>query len=211
MRRLRLSASLCLALLCCGVQLFAQNRDPGPSDLSGIPKSHHYFWATAGGTVLGLGVGIIAPGGAKSAWKGALIGGSATSAFYLAKYKRAGGRNRPWAHVITNTALGAGIFWTACNCDTGFWGGALIGGGGTAIIQGLKSHHFEPLTTQNTPPDQPVNSQSESGSATSAQANGSGSQNGVQTKTQDGTETNNKEARKEPAQPVGKKPPQPWQ
>ena len=121
---------------------FAQDRDATSSDLSGIHKSSKkYFWAVAGGTAVGLGLGIIAPGGGKSAFKGALIGGSATSAFYLIKDPHAAGEHRAFAHLVTNTLLGTGIFWTVCNCSTGAWSGAFIGGGGTAIIQAFGTHN----------------------------------------------------------------------
>jgi hypothetical protein len=103
-----------------------------------------------------LGLGIIAPGGGKSAFKGALIGGSATSAFYLIKDPRAAGDNRALAHLVTNTLLGTGIFWTVCDCSGGAWSGAFIGGGGTAIIQAFGTHNRSLAklggTAQATPP-----------------------------------------------------------
>ena len=136
---------------------FAQDRDATSSDLSGIHKSSKkYFWAVAGGTAAGLGIGIIAPGGSKSAFKGALIGGSATSAFYLIKDKHAAGEHRAFAHIVTNTLLATGVFWTVCNCKAGAWSGAFIGGGGTAIIQAFGTHNRSLAklsgTAQSTPP-----------------------------------------------------------
>lgn len=122
-------------------QAFAEDRDANAGDLTGIPKSHKYTWAVVGGTALGAGIGVIAPGGTKSAFKGALLGGSLTSAFYLAKNPRAAEGHRSFAHIITNTALGTGIIWTICNCTSGAWAGALVGGGGTAIIQAFKTRH----------------------------------------------------------------------
>lgn len=118
---------------------FSEDRDATARDLKGIPKSHRYAWAILGGTALGAGLGVIAPGGTKSAWKGALLGGSATSAFYLAKHPRAADGWRDWAHVGTNTALGAGILWTLCDCSGGALAGSLLGGGGTAVYQALGS------------------------------------------------------------------------
>src|SRR5215475_13303693 len=111
-----------LAIFICSAFLFsntgfAQNHDVTDRDLSGVPKSKKYFWAIAGGTAVGLGLGIIAPGGSKSAFKGALIGGSAASAFYLIKDPRAAGDNRAFALLVTNTLLGTGIFWTVCDCS----------------------------------------------------------------------------------------------
>ena len=119
---------------------FAGDRDPTESDLKGIPRSHKYAWAIAGGTALGAGIGIIAPGGTKSAFKGALLGGSLTSAFYLAKDHRAAYGKRSAAHIITNTVLGTSVGWIVCNCTEGAWGGALVGGGGTAIVQAFGTH-----------------------------------------------------------------------
>lgn len=116
--------------------------DPGPRDLKGIPKKHRYIWAIAGGVAIGAGIGWLAPGGNKSIAKGILIGGSGASFLYLTSHPRVVSNAwRPWAHVITNTALGTGIGWTACNCNNGAGIGALIGGGGTVVIQGFRSSH----------------------------------------------------------------------
>src|SRR5262249_13896421 len=136
---------------------FAQDHDASSRDLTGIHKSSKkYFWAVAGGTAVGLGLGIIAPGGSKSAFKGALIGGSATSAFYLIKDKNAAGDHRGFAHIVTNTLLATGVFWTVCDCKAGAWSGAFIGGGGTAIIQAFGTHNRSLAklsgTAQSTPP-----------------------------------------------------------
>jgi hypothetical protein len=159
MRR-RISAILtCIAFL-LGSTSFAQDRDVTSRDLHGVSKGHRYFWAIAGGTAVGMGIGIIAPGGSKSAFKGALIGGSAASAFYLIKDPRAAGDDRALAHIVTNTLLGTGIFWTVCNCSAGAWSGAFIGGGGTAIIQAFGTHNRSLAklggTAQSTPPSTPA-------------------------------------------------------
>jgi hypothetical protein len=152
------------AILTCTVFLlssssFAQDRDVTSRDLKGVPRGHRYFWAIAGGTAVGMGIGIIAPGGSKSAFKGALIGGSAASAFYLIKNPRAAEGERAWAHVITNTLLVSGVFWTVCNCSGGAWSGALIGGGGTAVIQAFGTHNRTMAkmsgTAKSTPPSAP--------------------------------------------------------
>lgn len=118
---------------------FSGDGDVTARDLKGIPKSHRYVWAIVGGTALGAGLGVIAPGGTKSAFKGALLGGSATSAFYLAKHPRAANGWREWAHIGTNTALGAGVLWTLCDCSGGALAGSLLGGGGTAVYQAFGS------------------------------------------------------------------------
>jgi hypothetical protein len=140
MGRRALSLVICIIFSCAG-NTFAADRDVSARDLKGIPKSHRYLWAVIGGTAAGAGLGIIAPGGTKSAFKGALLGGSLTSAFYLAKNPRAAYGSRGWAHVGTNAALGTGILWTLCNCGSGAWAGGLIGGGGTALYQGFGSHN----------------------------------------------------------------------
>jgi hypothetical protein len=130
---------LCLALL--GTVSFAGERDMNASDLKGIPSHHKYIFSVLGGAALGAGLGIILPGGAKSAAKGALIGGSATSAFYLITHRGTmNGWNR-WAYIGTNTALGTGLGWTVCNCGGGAAAGALIGGGGTAVLQSMGGRH----------------------------------------------------------------------
>ena len=140
MSRRILAFILCFTSLFTGAS-FASDHDVSARDVKGARKSHRYFWAVAGGTALGAGIGVIAPGGSKSAFKGALIGGSLTSAIYLAKHPKAGGEWRDWAHVTTNAILGTGILWTICNCGAGAWSGALIGGGGTAVIQAMGTHN----------------------------------------------------------------------
>lgn len=129
---------------------FSGDGDVTARDLKGIPKSHRYMWSIVGGTALGAGLGVIAPGGTKSAFKGALLGGSATSAFYLAKHPRAANGWRDWAHVGTNTALGAGLLWTLCDCSGGALAGSLLGGGGTAVYQALGSRSSK-LTSSTGP------------------------------------------------------------
>lgn len=116
--------------------------DPGPRDVKGIPKKSRYLWAIAGGTAIGAGIGWLAPGGNKSIAKGALIGGSGASLFYLLGHPRVVSNSwRPWVAIATNTALGTGIGWTACDCNSGAGIGALIGGGGTVLIQGFRTSH----------------------------------------------------------------------
>src|SRR5215475_15581086 len=137
---LKLFSALLILLLSSG-QIFAADRDATAGDLRGIPKSHRYAWAVLGGTAAGAGIGVIAPGGNKSAVKGLLIGGSLTSAFWLAKHPRAAEGKRPFAHIVTNTILGTSVLWTICYCGEGAWAGALLGGGGTALIQAFGTHH----------------------------------------------------------------------
>lgn len=156
MLRRILAIITCIAFLCSSTS-FAKDRDVNSDDLHGIRRGHKYFWAVAGGTALGLGLGIIAPGGGKSAFKGALIGGSATSAFYLIRDPRAAGDHRAFAHLVTNTLLGTGVFWTVCDCSGGAWSGAFVGGGTTAVIQAFGTRHRGLAkfsgAAQATPPD----------------------------------------------------------
>lgn len=185
-----------LSLLLGGIA-FAQERDVTDRDMSGIRRSHKYAWAIVGGTVLGTGIGVLAPGGSKSAVKGALIGGSLTSAFYLAKNPRAARGKRDFAHVVTNTVLGTGVLWTICDCKTGAWSGALIGGGGTAIIQSFKTGRSKIASIPN-PPDQPTGG--------TLATTGTGSDSHAEQKTN--TPDNNSVARKEQPRPNDKKPEQ---
>jgi hypothetical protein len=147
------------------------NRDVDASDLKGITKKHHYWWAMGGGAAIGAGIGaLLPPGSGKSATKGMLIGGSAASFFWLAGHKEAADGWRPLAWIATNTVLAAGLGWTFCNCGTGAWTGALIGGGITGLVQAVEPRHHPTLTKytgadqnqpmQNPPPQQkqpPVN------------------------------------------------------
>jgi len=137
------------------------NRDVTAADVTGIPKGHRYMWSIIGGSALGAGLGAISSG--KGAVKGAFIGGGAASSFYLSKNKRAGGSARPWAWVLGNGALVAGLGWAICDCGGGFGAGALIGGGGTALVQALRPHQ-KTLTQitgadDQTPPNPPATTQ----------------------------------------------------
>jgi hypothetical protein len=116
---------------------FSADRDPDTKSLKGIPHGHKHAWAVIGGTALGAGLGAI-PGGASNVFKGALIGGSGASALYLAKHH---GQEGPWSYVITNAGLVAGIGWAICDCAAGGGAGALVGGGGTALVQAFHTKH----------------------------------------------------------------------
>ena len=124
------------------------NRDVTAADLKGLtPKRHHYIWAMAGGAALGAGIGaLLPPGSGKSATKGMLIGGSTASLFYLAAHKETAGTWRPLAWIATNAILGTGLGWTFCNCGTGAWTGALVGGGFTAVVQAVEPRHHQTLS-----------------------------------------------------------------
>ena len=156
----------CISTVICVLLLvaFGFGGDGGvsPKDLKGIPKHHKYFWAVAGGTAAGAGIGILLPGGNKTAVKGLMIGSSGSSLWYLWRHPNGGGDYRSWAYIATNTTLGGGVGWSACNCGTGFGFGALVGGGGTALIQamGTRSRTIAGITgaevtsssAANTPP-----------------------------------------------------------
>ena len=132
---------------------FGADPSVSPKDLKGIPKHHKYFWAVAGGAAAGTGIGILLPGGTKSAIKGLMIGSGGSSLWYLSKHPNAPGQWTPWAYVGTNTVLGGGVGWSICNCGTGFGVGALGGGGGTALIQamGTRSRTIAEITGAQSP------------------------------------------------------------
>jgi hypothetical protein len=131
-----LAILLCVSLLT--VQGLAADPDPNSRSVKGIPKGRRYFWSVLGGAALGAGIGVLAPGGTKSAWKGTLIGGSGASLIYLARHRS---EEKPVYFVLTNTVLGLGIGWTVCNCNGGALAGALIGGGGTAVTQVFRTRN----------------------------------------------------------------------
>jgi len=135
MSRRILAVLLCVSLL--GLPGLAADRDASRNDVRGIPHGHKHLWAVIGGTAVGLGLGAI-PGGTSNVFKGGLIGGSAASLFYLMGHHNEEG---PWSYVITNGALAAGIGWAVCDCGGGFGAGALVGGGGTALVQAFKPHN----------------------------------------------------------------------
>jgi len=174
MGRRALSLVICIIFSCAG-NTFAADRDVDARDLKGIHKSHRYLWAVIGGTAAGAGLGVIAPGGTKSAFKGALLGGSLTSAFYLAKNPHAARGSRAWAHVVTNATLGTGILWTLCDCGSGAWAGGLIGGGGTALFQGFGSHNSRIAAAQPDPSSSGTSAQTTAGSQPKNDTSGSAS------------------------------------
>ena len=153
MKTIRKFAATVICLLVLGTAGFGGDPSISPRDLKGIPKHHKYFWAVAGGAALGTGIGIVLPGGTKTAIKGLMIGSGGSSLWYLSRHPNAVGQWTPWAYVGTNTTLGGGMGWLACNCGTGFGLGALAGGGGTALIQamGTKSRTVADLTGAEAP------------------------------------------------------------
>ena len=172
--------TIILCASCLATQSFASDRDATAKDLRGVPKGHRYMWAVLGGAALGAGIGVIAPGGTKSAFKGVLLGGSATSAFYLAKHPRAASGHRGLAYVGTNTVLGIGLGWTLCNCGGGAWAGGLVGGGGTAFFQAMGTHNrdvrkWTGASAQPAPPIQPGSTASQAGTSAQVPANQPGS------------------------------------
>lgn len=132
---------------------FAGDRDVDSQSLRGIPKGHKHMWAIIGGGALGAGLGLI-PGGASNFFKGALIGGSGASALYLSKHR---GQEGPWSYVLTNAGLVAGIGWAVCDCAAGGGAGALIGGGGTALVQTFKTRHRTLAQATGAEPPEPGN------------------------------------------------------
>jgi hypothetical protein len=132
--------SLCLLVaLLFATPAFAQ-RDATTSDVKGISrKRSRHFVAVVGGTALGAGLGA-AVGGWSAAGKGMLIGGGGANAWYLSKHHGYGSsKTRDFQFIVGNTALVAGLGWALCDCNDGLVAGALIGGGGTAVWQAMRS------------------------------------------------------------------------
>ena len=117
----------------------AQSRDIDKRDLSGInPHNYKYIFSVAGGAAVGAGLGFILPG-EKTPLKLMMIGGGGASTWFLHTHKATLGPFRDWGMIASNTALGSGIGWLGCNCHDGLIGGALLGGGGTAVWEALKN------------------------------------------------------------------------
>jgi hypothetical protein len=56
----RIQIAVAVVFLLIG-SAYSQTRDATSRDVRGIPQSRKYFWSVFGGTVLGTGIGIIAP------------------------------------------------------------------------------------------------------------------------------------------------------
>lgn len=129
--------SLCLLL---GLSGFAQQgRDPDSRDVRGISPQHFkYLFSAVGGAAVGAGLGFILPG-EKTPLKLALIGGGGASTWFLNSHNSELGQFHDYAMMGSNALLGTGVGWLACNCRDGGFGGALIGGGATAVWEALKN------------------------------------------------------------------------
>ena len=68
-----------------------------------------------------------------------MIGSGGASTWFLHTHRATLGPFRDWAMIGSNTVLGSGIGWLGCNCHDGMIGGALLGGGGTAVWEALKN------------------------------------------------------------------------
>jgi hypothetical protein len=134
-------------LLCLGLFLplmsaaQSRNRDVDRRDLNGISPQHFkYILSAAGGAAVGAGLGFILPG-EKTPLKLAMIGGGGASTWFLYTHHDTLGQFHDWGMVGSNTLLGTGIGWLGCNCHDGLIGGALLGGGATAVWEALKNDH----------------------------------------------------------------------
>ena len=133
---------LCLSFL-FPLMSFAQSRncDVDKRDLRGIsPQYHKYIFSVAGCAAVGAGLGFILPG-EKTPLKLMMIGGGGASTWFLHTHSATLGPFRDWGMIASNTALGSGIGWLGCNCHDGLIGGALLGGGATAVWEALKNDH----------------------------------------------------------------------
>ena len=133
---------LCLGLLLplmSAAQSRSRDRDVDRRDLNGISPQHFkYILSTLGGAAAGAGLGYVLPG-EKTPLKLALIGGGGASTWFLHSHRDRMGPFHDWAMIGSNTALGTGIGWLGCNCHDGLIGGALLGGGVTAVWEALKN------------------------------------------------------------------------
>jgi hypothetical protein len=133
---------LCLCFL-FPLMSFAQsrNRDVDKRDLRGSSPQHYkYLFSVAGGAAVGAGLGYVLPG-EKTPLKLMMIGGGGASTWFLHTHRATLGPFRDWGMIASNTALGSGIGWLGCNCHDGLIGGALLGGGATAVWEALKNDH----------------------------------------------------------------------
>ncbi len=132
------SLALCVAFLLATVApALAGDRDVDVRDLKGIsPHRHRYIFSVIGGAAVGAGIGKIL-GGGNDITKGLLIGSGGMSALYLHSHRSTGGAYRDWLFIGSHTALGTGIGWTICGCNTGALAGALVGGGASAIWRAM--------------------------------------------------------------------------
>lgn len=145
---------LWILVLCLGLFLplmsAAQSRDVDRRDLNGISPQHFkYILSTVGGAAAGAGLGFILPG-EKTPLKLALIGGGGASTWFLHSHRDTLGPFHDWGMIGSNTALGTGIGWLGCNCHDGLVGGALLGGGVTAVWEALKNDHAARNTFRRT-------------------------------------------------------------
>src|SRR3954452_643799 len=146
---------LCLVLLFTfAAPAFAGDRDVDlKRDLRGIsPKRHRYIFSVLGGAAVGAGIGALLPGGGTSMLKGTLVGSGAASGYYLMTHRDRSGLH-DWGMIFSNTALGAGIGWTICDCDDGLVAGTLIGAGATAGYEAIGG--FPPRSARTANPQQP--------------------------------------------------------
>ncbi len=116
----------------------AGDRPIDKRDLKGIsPHRHRYIFSVVGGAAIGAGIGKVL-GGGNDITKGLLIGSGGASALYLHSHRSTGGAYRDWLFIGSHTALGTGLGWTICGCNTGALAGGLIGGGGSAMWRALE-------------------------------------------------------------------------
>lgn len=139
-------SKLCTLLVCLCLTFSLsgsaqQARDPDRRDLHGISPQHFkYIFSTLGGAAVGAGLGFVLPG-EKTPLKLAMIGGGGASTWFLSNHRSELGQFHDYAMMGSNTLLGSGVGWLACNCRDGGFGGALIGGGATAVWEALKNDH----------------------------------------------------------------------
>lgn len=171
-------------LLATVAPAFAGDRDVGARDLKGIsPHRHRYIFSVIGGAAVGAGIGKVL-GGGNDISKGLLIGSGGMSALYLHSHRSTGGAYRDWLFIGSHTALGTGIGWTVCGCNSGALAGGLIGGGASAIWRAMAPDRgvrtaSAPTTTSNAtpPPDATLDTNAASDTDTTSDDNAAASAN----------------------------------
>jgi hypothetical protein len=115
------------AFLLLARPLSAQDKEPSAS--SG--HSWGYIFSYLGGAAVGAAVGMLGSSSQDTA-KASLIGGGASSAFYLMRHDR-GDPGYMKENMFTYSTLGLGLGWAVSGNSTGAIAGGLAGGGGATV------------------------------------------------------------------------------
>jgi hypothetical protein len=150
---------LCVGLFMMTAPAFARDSGNANDPHGWGPSSHPYIYSVLGGAAIGAGVGA-AFGGAPNVWKGMLVGGGGASVAYVATHPRFGGKARSFYSIAGWTAVGGGVGWTLCGCNSGLGLGLASGFGASSIYIASHAHHPRTASAQqpsNPPSNQPSN------------------------------------------------------